>query len=261
MVAMLGMTEQPPGSNHNDVTVWFNDHLCHIGDGPWCQMTVMKALAEAGYDLVRKVEDTVVARWMAWTVGVADGAQKRGQWHVGTSGVRAGDVVYYNWASPYGASGSISTVDHTGMVERVVDASHRYVIEGNFGDKCQRELRDDKFIVGYWRPAYDAPPAPKPAPTPTPATTAPRFPLPAGYYFGPKSGPAQSVSGYYDHASDLIVWQKQMAKRGWHVTPSGRYDDATQKAADAFQVEKHLDHDGGKIGPQTWAAAWTARVT
>lgn len=97
-------------------------------------------------------------------------------------------------------------------------------------------------------------------PVTTPGSPAPAFPLPSGWYFGPKSGPKESVSGYYSHQSDLKAWQQQMSNRGWNITVDGLYGDQTEKIARDFQTEKGLAVDG-KIGPVTWAAAWTAPIT
>ena len=100
-----------------------------------------------------------------------------------------------------------------------------------------------------------------PAPAPTPAvTTAPQYPLPAGSYFGPKEGPATSVSGYYSHRNDLAQWQTQMAKRGWSIAADGLYGPQTANITRTFQTQKNLTVDG-LIGPQTWGAAWTAPIT
>lgn len=88
----------------------------------------------------------------------------------------------------------------------------------------------------------------------------PRFPLPAGSFFGPKSGGKESVSGYYSHRGDLTHWQLMMRSRGWKIDVDGLYGPNTEKVVRAFQKEKHLVVDG-KIGPATWAAAWTASVT
>lgn len=111
------------------------------------------------------------------------------------------------------------------------------------------------------------PPTPTPTPTPPPTpTTAPPFPLPPSYYYGPSSGPPQSVSGYYapyggpNGASGLRQWQTQMGKRGWTITADGFYGNQTSSVTRQFQQEKGLSVDG-LIGPQTWAAAWTAPVT
>jgi N-acetyl-anhydromuramyl-L-alanine amidase AmpD len=96
---------------------------------------------------------------------------------------------------------------------------------------------------------------------PTPAgVLAPAFPLPRGSYFGPRSGPATSVSGYFSHRADLKQWQQRMKDRGWAIDPDGLYGTQTHDVALAFQTEKGLDRDG-LIGEKTWAAAWTAPVT
>lgn len=93
-----------------------------------------------------------------------------------------------------------------------------------------------------------------------PALQVPAFPLPAGYYFGPKSGPKQSVSGYYSHRSDLKRWQQRMADRGWRLGVDGLYGPRTADVASKFQREKGLTVDS-KIGANTWRAAWSAAVT
>lgn len=92
------------------------------------------------------------------------------------------------------------------------------------------------------------------------SVSAPDYPLPSGYYFGPKSGPVCSVSGYYSHREDLRTWQQRMADRGWTIDADGLYGDQTADVARKFQSEKGLEVDG-KIGPQTWAAAWTEPIT
>lgn len=103
---------------------------------------------------------------------------------------------------------------------------------------------------GIWGPASDA----------AGFGAAPAFPLPRGWYFGPKSGPKQSVSGYHGHREDLRRWQQRMKDRGWKINPDGLYGTQSGDIAAAFQREKGLKVDR-KIGPETWAAAWTAPVT
>lgn len=102
-------------------------------------------------------------------------------------------------------------------------------------------------------------PAVEARPEPT-APTAPGFPLPAGSYFGPKSGPGRSVSGYFSNREDLRRWQARMAERGWRIAADGLYGPDTKRVATGFQREKGLSVDG-LIGPDTWAAAWTTPVT
>jgi len=103
-------------------------------------------------------------------------------------------------------------------------------------------------------------PPTKPSRSDTRTSKAPAFPLPSGWYFGPKSGPKESVSGYYSHRSNLRTWQQQMRNRGWTIGVDGLYGPETAGVVKSFQKEKGLSVDG-LIGPKTWAAAWTAPVT
>lgn len=83
-------------------------------------------------------------------------AQKR--WHNGLAGVRAGDIVYFNF-------GSLGRVSHIGIVESVNRDGSVNTIEGNTsstaaGDQrnsgtCARKRRK-AYIVGYGRPNYAA---------------------------------------------------------------------------------------------------------
>lgn len=101
------------------------------------------------------------------------------------------------------------------------------------------------------------------------ALTNPDFPLDNGChshgtnaYFGPRYPLTniRSVSGYYTHGSDLLVWQQRMQDRGWRLDADGLYGPETARVARGFQSEKGLAVDG-LIGPDTWDAAWTSPVT
>jgi Putative peptidoglycan binding domain len=59
---------------------------------------------------------------------------------------------------------------------------------------------------------------------------------------------------------DVKTWQKQMATRGWRITASGSYDEASDHICRQFQEEKGLQVTG-VVGPKTWKAAWTAPIT
>ena len=105
------------------------------------------------------------------------------------------------------------------------------------------------------------PPAPKP-PTPTPVVHVPVFPLKAGDWFGPPSLNTHNHSGYFS-ATDRTrfkVWQAQMVRRGWKIAVTGKVDSATETAIKQFQQQKGIKVDG-RVGPVTWAKAWTAPVT
>lgn len=121
-----------------------------------------------------------------------------------------------------------------------------------------------------------AKPAAKPATKPA-CLMAPAFPLPAGFYYGPPSGPRQSVSGRTKNSrvpgdviqvngrwrsKGLAVWQARMQARGWNIGKDGadgRYGNDTARIVKQFQKNKGLAVDG-KIGKATWAAAWSLPV-
>ncbi|KOX10154.1 N-acetylmuramoyl-L-alanine amidase [Nocardiopsis sp. NRRL B-16309] len=136
------------------------------------------------------------------------------------------------------------------------------------GEKAYAMVRDGTFrraaVWGSDVPDVDEPtkPAPPKAPKPKPPTTsAPAFPLPKGWYFGPRSGPSYSVSGFYSHRDELERWQRRMRNRGWVITPDGLYGPQTEGVARAFQREKSGLIVDGLIGANTWAAAWEEPVT
>ncbi len=57
-------------------------------------------------------------------------------------------------------------------------------------------------------------------------------------------------------SSALVAWQKQMGARGFGLTGTGFYGPLTKTAVISLQQQAGLEVDG-KIGRQTWNAAWT----
>lgn len=110
-----------------------------------------------------------------------------------------------------------------------------------------------------------------PAPTTTTTTTVkiPKFPLPKGYYFGPKDGPKESVSGYYHTQADgtkghdgLQLAQEQLKALGYlSGKPDGLYGSDTNQAAKKAQIAANKRGAGlqvdGLIGESTWPWLWT----
>lgn len=91
----------------------------------------------------------------------------------------------------------------------------------------------------------------------------PAFPLPKGYYYGPRNGPARSVSGKVAskavgkdistvggraHSVGLARWQKAVG-----IGADGIYGPKTAAAAKKLQKAHGLKTDG-LIGARTWAA-------
>jgi hypothetical protein len=164
----LGTGENPPGSNHNFITDWYNENVDAIGNGPWCEMTDTWAMWTGGCAALKKGR--------AYTVYAAEDAESGtdgSSWNWGTAGMRAGDQVYYDWG---GAKGDVQVIDHTGTVEKINGDGTFYVLEGNISDQLQRVLRDSTYVVGYVRfdwnrvvnqaPSTPSPSTPSPGPAP-----------------------------------------------------------------------------------------------
>ena len=76
--------------------------------------------------------------------------KSKGRFHTGTSGIRAGDIVFFNWSRRKGTT----SCDHVGVVEKVFADGTFYSLEGNTGDAFRRQHRDSTYVSGYGRPAY-----------------------------------------------------------------------------------------------------------
>ncbi len=159
-----------------------------------------------------------------------------------------------------GLAAAIDYCQHHGNAGSVVKGHRDFIATTCPGDELYA------FLTGLNGTTPVVNPKP-PTPTTTPGgdlfDAAPPFPLPQGAYFGPKEGPATSVSGYFSHRDDLKRWQTQMIKRGWNLGKAGAdglYGSDTAKVAHDFQTEKHL-HVDALIGPDTWAAAWNLPIT
>lgn len=80
----------------------------------------------------------------------------------------------------------------------------------------------------------------------------PPYPLPAGYYYGPYSGPTESISGS-GRADAPYRPGLAMAQRHLKVAADGYYGAVTAAATVRWQTDHGLTPDG-LIGPATWAS-------
>ena len=71
---------------------------------------------------------------------------------------------------------------------------------------------------------------------------------------------ARTVSRRSTRLEGVRVWQARMRERGWRIAVDGIYGRESERVCRAFQKEKGLTVDG-ILGPETWRAAWTAKVT
>lgn len=142
--ALLGLGENPPGSNHNLVTQWYGV------DAAWCDMSI-------SYEAAHSDNLAAVMGKFAWTVAHARAFQSHGRWHYGLGGARPGDVVFFDWQG----TRTVDNIDHVGLIEAVHANGTITTLEGNTSDAFHRRVRTNACVVGYGRPAYgDAAPLP-----------------------------------------------------------------------------------------------------
>jgi hypothetical protein len=99
-----------------------------------------------------------------------------------------------------------------------------------------------KLVPDRDEAAYMAPDAPPAAPAEQPPSGAvPAWP--------------GVVYAYGDCAPALRVWQLRMNEHGYDFTGTGCYADRTRAAVLDLQRERGIN-PSGRLGPQTWRAAW-----
>ncbi|MFI9600316.1 CHAP domain-containing protein [Streptomyces sp. NPDC052043] len=156
--SMIAQMERWLGTGEpNLIQQWYRDRngSAYAYNFPWCNATITRAAVDAG-----EYEAVCFGTDYAYTVAHAARFKAAGQWHAMTngikaSGIRRGDVVFFDW----GGSSEIGTIDHVGIVTGV-SSDHRYVytIEGNTARLCARRVRTVHEIAGFGRPKYKAAP-------------------------------------------------------------------------------------------------------
>lgn len=178
MEALLGLGE--PRDNTNKVTAWYG-----LNGQPWCDQAITYAAWHSGNQGA-----VTFGGKFAYTPAHAQAFQARGEWHAMThgvvaSGIRRGDIVFFDWEG----GSSIGGIDHVGLVTGTSGATV-FTIEGNIGNVCARKVRTVGSIAGFGRPAYSGDnnaPAPSSAPVKTPAGLMQAFPGTAWFHTAPHS--------------------------------------------------------------------------
>lgn len=148
--AMIAQMERWLGTGEpNVIQSWYRarNGAAYNGNFAWCNATITRAAVDSGnYAEVCHGTD------YAYTVAHAARFKAAGEWHVGASGIRRGDIVFFDWSG----TNDLSRIDHVGIVTSV-SGSTVYTIEGNIGNVCARKVRYEDYIAGYGRPKYKAP--------------------------------------------------------------------------------------------------------
>ncbi|MEU6668996.1 CHAP domain-containing protein [Streptomyces sp. NPDC046727] len=152
--AMIAAAEKWIGTGEpNAIQQWYRERngADYNGNFAWCDAAV-------SYWATRADERDAVlfGHDFAYTVAHAARFKAAGRWHAMTdgikaSGIRRGDVIFFDWDG----SSEIARIDHVGIVTGVsADHRHVFTIEGNTADVCARRARDVHDIAGFGRPEY-----------------------------------------------------------------------------------------------------------
>ncbi len=206
MEATLGAHETN-GNNTNYITSWYG-----MNGEPWCNMTVTYAAYHSG-----NAQNVCFGQKFAYTVAHAQEFKDHGQWTPMTngvrgSGIRRGDVIFFDWSG----GSSIGSIDHVGLVTGVV-GNTVMTIEGNFENRCDRWARDVSVIAGFGRPRYVAGPIGGGTSTPPPVTGGSKYePFPGtGFFTTGKRSPIIAAMhdrlvaercNYYSSSANKDVW-------------------------------------------------------
>lgn len=232
MAKLVGVHETD-GNNHNFITEWYGM------DGPWCDMTISYAAYHSG-----NAGGVCFGTKHAYTVEHAERFAEHNAWHpmthgVAASGIRRGDIVFFDWSG----GTAISGIDHVGLVESV-SGSVVHTIEGNVSNVCQRLSRTVESIAGYGRPVYAKPPTEPPAP---PSHAAGKYePFPGTAFF--RAEPNSPI---------ITRMGKRLVAEGCGVYTSGpgpQWTDADRKSYGRWQRKDGfggLDADGWP-GKKSW---------
>lgn len=220
----LGMRGRP-----NSITRWYAGRP---GQGAaflraaWCNMATTRWAHDSGnWD-----KGYCWGKDYAYTVWNAQAGQARGRWHYGIRGIRAGDLVFFDWSG----GRSIGGIDHVGVVEKVLSGGRIQTIEGNTGDVCARRIRAGAVITGYVRPEFDG-----------------SAPPDGGGYQGYEPYNRTAAAGdrvlrMYSRGDDVRVVQRAVG-----AEDDGAFGPDTTSRVKTYQRAQGLEDDG-VVGPLTW---------
>ncbi len=242
---------------------WLNKKIKALVSGKTeadCSSLVAGLVWLAGYDI--NISGTVFTGNLAALLKAA--GWKIVKW-TSLSQCKAGRI----WITPY--AHTVLCLDDTYVLSAERNELGK-ATGGKAGDQDGKEVVKRKKYnrSGGWD--YVAIPPDEPAES---TSTIPAFPLKKGYYFGPKEGPKDSVSGYYHKRSNGKKGHDGLAKAQDKAKTLGYYNDSVdglygpnsrqmvidiQKAANKLGAGLVVD---GELGAKSWPWIWKvpAKVT
>jgi hypothetical protein len=227
----LGVSGRP-----NHITEWYSRRNGRLfARAAWCDQSVTYWAFHSGNH-----EAVCFGRDYAYTVWHAERFNKNGHWRTGVSGIRRGDIVFFDW----NGSRRIGRIDHVALVTGVKDGIV-YTIEGNTSDRCRRRARRASSIVGYGRPDYTgrlaaARPTAAASARPTAATVSDQ---------APSGNPVLENGSKGNAVRQLQQCLNRVMRSGLEV--DGEFGPKTVAAVKAFQKKAGGLAVDGEYGPKT----------
>ena len=239
MESLLGTAEHG-GDNTNKVTAWYG-----LNGQPWCDQGITYAAWHSGNQAA-----VCFGGKYAYTPTHAQAFKDHGQWHpmtngVVASGIRRGDIVFFDWEG----GSAIGGIDHVGIVTGTNGATV-YTIECNIDNACLRKVRGVHEIAGFGRPAYTGAsnnaPAPSSAPIKTPSGSYQPFPGTAWFHKAPRAALVERMG------QRLVAVGCSKYKTG----PGPQWTDADRESYKAWQRKRGFTGDDadGWPGKASWDA-------
>lgn len=143
----IGITEKPAGSNHVKYNTAYYGKEVSGGAYPWCCVFLWWLFQKAGTPAL-----FFGGGKTASCGALAQYAKRKGCFV--NQGYRSGDLVFFRFSG--------KTIQHVGIVERVLPDGTLVTVEGNTGNlsdanggAVMRRTRSPALAVGAYRPAYE----------------------------------------------------------------------------------------------------------
>lgn len=231
----LGVVGRP-----NSITRWYSGRNGAVfTTAAWCDQSVTYWANRSG-----NAAAVCFDRDYAFTVWHADRFRTEGQWHVDVSGIRRGDILFFDWDE----TNRIAAIDHIGLVTGVRDGVV-FTIEGNTSDACRRRVRYASTIVGFGRPEYSAQGRPSHA-------------LPSHGSAASSDSAPPGVPVLKGGSAGVLVKQLQRCLntvQHSRLLPDGDFGPLTSGAVKTFQARAGGLTADGEYGPRTAGKLTVAR--
>lgn len=237
MDSFVDIEENPPGSNRTPIGEEYG-----WNGVAWCAEAVSVACRRLGFPL----HEAAVIR--------IEGHARAGNWGMGwTKTPTRGAAVCFD----FGGRGNPGDM-HTGIVSSVLNSTQFRTIEGNHHDRCDRVLRDMKFVRGFATFPFDdsAAPASPSFPEQNTQSTQParREPdLTEKLMNAPVLSKGSKDRHHVGIMQSLLTWHAGNQTGDKNRFVDGDFGDTTERVLTDWQRRTGVLKPDGVCGDKTWA--------